>query len=111
MLKAVVGTLDSSGIVKARIQSGPTIPDSFCFPVIPQASQPSASQNHQNGLATMLDQKYNVKPVLDMSCKKVPHIPDDKYVEFCQRLAGLSAYKFKPYPVHIKRHKKQKKKI
>ena len=111
MLKAVVGTLDSSGIVKAHIQSGPTIPDSFCCPASPQASQHSASQNHQNGLTTMFNQKYYVKPVLETPCKKLRHAPDDKFMLICQAVAELSEYKFKPYPVHIKRHKKQKKKI
>ena len=59
MLKAVVGIPDSSGMVKATVQSGPVIPDSFCIPVSPQVSQMSAVQKHVKVPTVISDKRYH----------------------------------------------------
>ena len=65
MLKAIVGTPDSSGMVKASVQSGPVIPDSFRIPVSPHVSQISAIQKPVNPYPVISDKKYHDERVLE----------------------------------------------
>lgn len=90
MLKAVVGTPDSSGLVKATVHSGPTIPDTFIFPVSTPVTQFSTIQNHQNALPSILDQKYNDEMALENA--KYDQYMNTRHnadTQFSQKLAEL----------------------
>ena len=65
MLKAIVGTPDSSGMVKASVQSGPVIPDSFRIPVSPHVSQISAIQKPVSPYPVISDKKYRNEVALE----------------------------------------------
>merc|ERR1712055_68073 len=78
MLKAVVGIPDSSGMVKATVQSGPVIPDSFCIPVSPQVSQMSAVQKHVKVPPVIFDKMYHDEMLAVQKHVKVPPVISDK---------------------------------
>ena len=116
MLKAIVGIPDSSGMVKATVQSGPVIPDSFCIPVSPHVSQMSAVQKDVKSLPVIFDKRYHDEIALENA--KYDASERLRHIVKAHKLADLrmvcSKY-LRPLVDGVDRHchvhKKQKKKI